>query len=97
MDVSFTFRDFEATEGLKDHALNKFDKMDKYLLKPISAHIIFSKEGALHKAEITVTDSGITYIGADATSDMYLALDRAVERILKQLKKHKEKIKNHHK
>ena len=96
MDTLFTFRDIEATEGLKNHALDKLSKLDKYLIKPISAHTILCKDGAQHKAEITLLDNGIKYIGVEKTNDMYLSIDHAVEKIAAQLKKNKEKVKNHH-
>lgn len=96
MDISFTFRDFEATEGLKEHALKKFEKINKYLIKPVASHIILSKDGFLHKAEISIAEKGIRYVGIDKTNDMYLSIDGAVEKLIHQLKKHKERIKGHH-
>jgi putative sigma-54 modulation protein len=97
METSFTFRDIEATEGLKDHVISKFEKLDKYLIKPISAHTILCKDGFQHKAEITILANGTKYIGVDKTGDMYLSIDHAIKKIMEQLKKDKERIKNHHK
>jgi len=97
MDTSFTFRDIESTEGLKEHVTAKFSRLDKYLIKPVSAHTILCKDGFQHKAEITVLANGIRYVGVDKTSDMYLSIDGAIEKILTQLKKDKERIKDHHK
>jgi putative sigma-54 modulation protein len=97
MENTFTFRDIEATDGLKDHVISKFEKLDKYLIKPISAHTILCKDGFLHKAEITILDNGVRYVGVERTNDMYLSIDHAVEKIISQLKKNKEKVKNHHK
>lgn len=97
MDTSFTFRDIEASEGLKEHVLDKISKCDKYLIKPISAHTILSKDGHEHKAEIMLVDNGIKYVGTEKTNDMYLSIDHAVDKIISQLKKEKEKVKNHHK
>ena len=97
METSFTFRDIDATEGLKDHVLTKFEKMDKYLIKPISAHTILCKDGFQHKAEITILANGKRYIGIEKTNDMYLSIDHAVEKIIHQLKKDKEMTKDHHK
>jgi len=96
MDTLFTFRDIPATEGLKEHTLDKLTKLDKYLIKPISAHTILCKDGSQHKAEITVLDNGVKYVGSEKTNDMYLSIDHAVDKIAVQLKKNKEKVKNHH-
>ena len=96
METLFTFREIEASEGLKDHTIDKLSRLDKYLIKPHSAHTIFRMDGPHHKAEITVVDNGVKYIGIEKTNDMYLSIDQAVEKILHQLKKNKEKVKNHH-
>lgn len=97
METLFTFREIEATEGLKEHVLSKFEKMNKYLIKPISAHTILRKDGSQHKAEITILANGKRYVGIERTNDMYLSIDHAVEKIITQLKKDKEITKNHHK
>ncbi|MBI2091984.1 MAG: ribosome-associated translation inhibitor RaiA [Deltaproteobacteria bacterium] len=97
METSFTFRDIDATEGLKDHVLDKFTKLDKYLIKPVSAHTILCKDGFQHKAEITILDNGTRYVGVEKTNDMYLSIDHAIEKIISQLKKNKERVKDHHK
>lgn len=97
METTFTFRDIESTEGLKNHVLSKFEKLDKYLIKPISAHTILCKDGFQHKAEITIQANGKSYVGIEKTEDMYLSIDHAVEKLITQLKKDKERTKNHHK
>jgi putative sigma-54 modulation protein len=97
METTFTFRDIGATEGLKEHVLDKFGKIDKYLIKPVSAHTILSMDGFQHKAEITILDNGKRYVGIERTNDMYLSIDHAIEKIIHQLKKKKEIVKNHHK
>ncbi|PIR16475.1 MAG: ribosomal subunit interface protein [Deltaproteobacteria bacterium CG11_big_fil_rev_8_21_14_0_20_49_13] len=97
METSFTFRDIEATEGLKEHTLSKFTKFDKFLIKPISAHIILCKDGFLHKAEITINANGKRYVSMEETNDMYLSIDQAVEKLVHQLHKDKEKTKDRHK
>ena len=38
MEPHFTFRDIEPSDGLKDHASQKMDKLEKYLIKPIWSH-----------------------------------------------------------
>ncbi len=97
METSFTFRDIESTEALKNHVLDKFTKLDKYLIKPISAHTVLCKDGSEHKVEITLVANGVRYVGIDKTHDMYLSIDHAVEKLVTQLKKAKEKLKDHHK
>lgn len=95
METNFTFRNLEPTDGLKSHALQKMDKIRKYLIKPITAHFIFSLDKFRKRCEITLVDSGTEYIGSETSTDMYQSIDRAIDRILRQLKKNKERIKGH--
>ena len=95
METNFTFRNLESTEGLKEHALQKMTKAKKYLLKPITTHVIFSLDKFRQRCEITIVDSGTEYVGSETSTDMYQSIDRAVEKIIRQLKRHKERIKGH--
>lgn len=95
MDTHFTFRNLESTDGLKDHATQKMSKMSKYLIKPISTNVIFSLDKFRQKCEITVLDNGIEFVGSETSVDMYQSIDRAVEKIIRQVKKQKDRVKNH--
>lgn len=95
METHFTFRNIEASDALKDHALAKLEKLNKYLVKPEMAHIIFNVERFQHIAEVTLNANGIQYISHDKASDMYASIDGAIAKLERQLKKYKEKLKQH--
>lgn len=95
METNFTFRNLDPTEGIKDHSLRQFEKIEKYLLKPISAHFIFSLDKFRQSCELTLIDSGVEYISKETTTDMYQSIDQVIKKMVKQLKKHKEKVKQH--
>ncbi len=95
MEATFTFRQTEATEALRSHAMDKLSKLDKYLPKPVNAHVIFKVEGFRHQVEIAFQFNGIRYIGKGESNDMYTSVDDAVTRIEHQLRKNKERAKEH--
>ncbi|PIR20166.1 MAG: ribosomal subunit interface protein [Deltaproteobacteria bacterium CG11_big_fil_rev_8_21_14_0_20_47_16] len=97
MEPTFTFRNLDASESLKEHTRQKILKLDKYLLKPIAAHVILSIDRHEHKAEITLVDMGHEYVSIERSTDMMASIDSAVHKIESQLRKAKDKIKNHHK
>ncbi|MBI4365533.1 MAG: ribosome-associated translation inhibitor RaiA [Deltaproteobacteria bacterium] len=97
IEPTFTFRNIEATDGLRAHTLHKLEKIRKYLVKPITAHIILSIEHLQHCAEITFVDSGIQYVGHAKSPDMYASIDQALDKLTRQLQKHKERVKEHKK
>lgn len=96
MEPTFTFRNLDASDTIKEHTRQKISKLDKYLLKPIAAHVILSVDRHEHKAEITLVDMGREYVGVERSSDMLASIDNAVHKIERQLRKHKEKVKDHH-
>ncbi len=95
MDTTFTFRQTEASDALKEHATDKLSKLEKYIFKPISPHVIFKIDGFKHTVEITFQHSGTKYFSKGESSDMYKSIDEAVSKIEKQLKKSRDRIKDH--
>lgn len=95
MEANFTFRNTEATEALRNHAVEKLTKLDKYLSKPVSAHVIFKVEGFRHIVEVAFLSNGMRFFGKGESNDMYTSTDDAVSRIEHQLRKSKERLKGH--
>lgn len=95
METTFTFRNLEASDALKTHTLIKLEKLNKYLIKPTKAHIIFNVERFHHIVECTVNANGVQYISHEKSEDMYTSIDKAVAKLERQLKKYKEQIKHH--
>ena len=97
LETSYTFRNMESTEALREHTEDELDKLHKYLIKQnASAHVIFKVEGVRHLAEITLTIRGGRYACSNTSDDMYASVDSAVKKLEKQLSKNKEKITGHH-
>ncbi len=95
IDTTFTFRNLESTDALRDHTADKLTRLNKYLLNPAAAHCIFKVEGPRHVAEITLSVKGGKYIGVGTSTDMYSSVDTAVDKIGKQLSRDKERVKGH--
>lgn len=95
METTFTFRNMDSTDALREHALDKLMRIDKYLIKPATAHVIFNLDGSRHVAEITVNIKGGRFVGVKTSNDMYLSVDGAVEKIKKQISRTKERAKGH--
>jgi len=95
MDISVTFRHLESTDALRDYAREKVSRIKKYVGTPADVAVVLSLEKHRHQAEITLNTNGITVNAKDVTEDMYAAIDLAVDKLERQVKKHKEKIKDH--
>ena len=91
MHVSVTFRHIEPTAALKDYAQKKVSKLSKYLEGPAEANIVLGIEKFRHQADITIHFNGLIIKGKEETGDMYSAIDLALEKIEKQVKRLREK------
>jgi putative sigma-54 modulation protein len=98
MQLSTTFRHMDASQAVREYAADKLEKIRKYFNKdPISAHAVFAVErGFNHVADINITlPNGIVINAKETTEDMYSSIDLATARIERQVRKWKEKIRDH--
>ncbi len=95
MQVNITFRHLEPTEALKDHVKAKVAHIQRYIDRPSEAHAVLHVENLSHHAEITMKAGAFSVRGRGRSEDMYASIDAAADKIEKQLKKHKERVRNH--
>ncbi len=95
MQVSVTFRNTEAEDWFKDYVNERLSKIRKYLDKPLEAHVIMTVEKFRNIAEVNLMAKGISINGKEEAKDMQLAFDSVMDKIEKQIKRHKEKTRNH--
>lgn len=97
MQVIVSFRHMDSSEALKEYAIEKSDRLLKYLQEPIEVHWVLSVEKIRHAADATVVANGVKIKANEETKDSYSAVDMVIDKLEKQLRKHKEKVKDHHK
>lgn len=95
MLVNVTFRHMEASEPLRKYAEEKTGRLVKYLVEPVEVHWVLTVEKIRHIADTTIVGNGITIKAQGDTQDMYSAIDQVIEKLEKQVRKHKEKLKAH--
>ncbi|MBI1824328.1 MAG: ribosome-associated translation inhibitor RaiA [Nitrospirae bacterium] len=95
MKIQITGRHLEITPTLKEYIEAKLHKIEKYSFNIIEAQVILEVEKYRHHAEITVVLDGMVLQAADVTEEMYSTIDKVVDKLGKQLKKHKEKLTDH--
>ncbi|MFB3926569.1 MAG: ribosome hibernation-promoting factor, HPF/YfiA family [Syntrophales bacterium] len=95
MQVSVTFRNTEAEDWFKDYVNDRLGKLRKYIDKPLEAHVIITVEKFRNVAEVNLLAKGVNINGKEEAKDMQLAFDSVIDKIERQIKKHKEKARNH--
>ncbi len=98
MKVNLTSRHFKAHVTLKEHAEIELHKIDKFYDGLIKAEVILSYEkpsNSVKTAEILVTsNSHHTFTASARSDDFKVSIESAVDKVVTQIKKHKEKIKS---
>ncbi len=92
MHTSFTFKNLDPSESLKSYATDKLSRFDKYLDNPAEASVVLTVEKFRHIAEINLVGDRLSINGREETGDMYSAIDKVLDKLGKQIKKSKQKV-----
>ncbi|MBM4207129.1 MAG: ribosome-associated translation inhibitor RaiA [Gammaproteobacteria bacterium] len=95
MQVIVTGHHLEVTDSLKAHVNSKFEKIARHFDNVTDVHVILSIEKLMQKAEATVHINGATMFAEDHQEDMYCAIDDMVDKLDRQISKHKDKLTSH--
>lgn len=93
MKLTITGRNLVITDAIREQVERKLEKFDKYFRDDVEAHATFSVQKGNHIVEVMIPLKNDTIFRAEArTDDMYNSIDEAIDKISKQMKKHKTKI-----
>ena len=94
MKLNIRGEKLEITEAMKDYALEKLSKLDKYLsnAEEVTAKVLFKLHGPKQKVEITVPIKNIILRVEEIGEDFYATIDTAVDKLERQIRKNKTKI-----
>ena len=96
MKCSVTFRHMKPSDPIREYAEEKIEKLQKLIDKGGEAHVVLSVEKHLHVAHIELmTDGSLRLRGEEKSQDMYGSIDEAVEKIVRQVKRYRSKIRDH--
>jgi len=97
MNVNVSYRQMESSPSLRDYAVRKLERIcDKYVRGNAEAWIVMTAEPFGHVADFTVSVKQDTVKGKAQSHDMYSSIDLALEKIEKQLRRRKDRVRDHH-
>jgi putative sigma-54 modulation protein len=96
MQLSVTGHHIEITEALRNYVGAKLAKLERHFDHLTDIHCVLTVEKLQHKAEATVHVGGGTLHAEQVELNMYAAIDILVDKLDRQVKKHKEKLTDHH-
>ena len=96
MQSNLTGHHVEITPALRTYVTSKLARLERHFEQLIDIHCVLTVEKLRHRAEATVNLKG-TKLFADATEeDMYKSIDLMLDKLDRQVKRHKSKLTDHH-
>ncbi len=96
MQLDITGHHVDVTDPLREYVATRLQKTERHFDRVTNVHCILTVEKLRHKAEATVNVNG-AQIYADATEEnMYAAIDSLSDKLERRVRKHKEKLVDHH-
>jgi putative sigma-54 modulation protein len=95
-NIQITGRHVEITDSMKDYAMDKISKIERFMNRIIDINIIMDIQKLEHRVEI-ILKAGNTKITSRASStDMYVSIDQAVDKLETQILRYKSRLQDHH-
>ncbi len=96
MQLDITGHHIDVTPLLNNYIREKVTRLTRHFDQVLDIHVILEVQKHHKKAEASINVSG-NHIYADAQEqDMYAAIDSLADKLDRQILKHKEKIRSHH-
>ena len=96
MQLNVTGHHIDMTESLQNYVETKMEKLERHFDNVTNVHVILSVEKQRHKAEATIHVTGANIFADSENDDMYVAIDALVDKLERQVRKHKDKQADHH-
>lgn len=96
MQISITGHHIEITPAIREFVDSKFSKLTQFFDRINQVQVVLHIEGVNKIAEATIfVNGGEVHSKAEHNEDMYAAMDLLLDKLARQLTKHKEKLRHH--
>jgi len=96
MQINITGQKMDITPALRDYIESKLQRLERHFDQMTNVHFILSVEKERQKAEATISVTRGELFADTEQESMYAAIDDLMDKLDRQLKKHKEKMTDHH-
>ncbi len=95
MQLNLTGHHVDITPALRDYVNTKLERLERHFDHVTNVHVILSVEKLRQKAEATIHVTGNNIFAEAEEHDMYAAIDKLIDKLDSQVRKHKEKVTDH--
>jgi putative sigma-54 modulation protein len=101
MNLTISGHHLEVTPALREYVVNKLDRVTRHFDQVVDINVLLTVEKLKEKerrqkAEVTLHVKGRDIFVEQAHEDMYAAVDQLMDKLDRQVCRHKDKLQNHH-
>jgi len=89
--ISITARHLDLTPSLRQFTEQRLEKLHRFAPDIHGAHVVLSQQRAACLAEVTVRVNGTEFVSSHGHAEAGAALERAIDRLEEQLRRHKDR------
>lgn len=96
MQIQVTGRHVELTDDVRDYVTSKAQKLPRFYDRIHEIEVVLDHESEQFSAEVIVrADRKHTFVARETGPDTFALIDLVIEKLERQLTKHKEKNRSH--
>ena len=95
MNIKIAGRHMELTDALRSYVENALTKLESHFDKVLQADVVLEVQKLQQIAEVNLNINGVRIHSKESTGDMYASVDAAIDKLEKQIRKFKGRIKRH--
>ena len=96
MNLNLTGNHLEITPAIRDYVVLKLERVTRHFDHVIDVGVVLSIDRLVRKVEANVHIRGRDLHAEAVDPDMYAAIDALADKLDRGVKKHKEKLGDHH-
>lgn len=94
-NISVTGRHVIVTEAMKDYAIEKVSKIERFSNRIIDVNVIMEVQRNEHRVDLVMKVNHLKIKSQAVSDNMYTSIDKAVHKLETQLLRYKEKLQDH--
>lgn len=101
MNLTISGHHLDVSPSLREYVLTKLDRVTRHFDQVVDINVLLSVEKLKEKerrqkAEVTLHVKGKDIFIEQSSEDMYAAIDQLMDKLDRQVCRHKDKVQNHH-
>jgi putative sigma-54 modulation protein len=101
MNLTISGHHLEVTPALREYVVNKLDRVTRHFDRVVDVNVLLTVEKLKEKerrqkAEVTLRVKGRDIFVEQAHADLYAAIDRLMDKLDRQVVRHKDRVQDHH-